>query len=593
MQLVKARIRRFLVWRAKYISNRQFLYIVSILVGLLSGIAAVTIKNTVHLVEVLLTEGISDVDDWLYFLYPLLGIFITVLVVKFVLRQRVGHGIPAALYAISKGKGNLPRKDTFSSIITAAITVGFGGSVGLEGPTVATTSALGSNLGQVLRMNYKTKTLLIACAAAGALASIFNAPVAAIVFAIEVIMIDLTAASLIPLLLASVSAALTSRFFLGNDVLFHFDLSDDFLGSDVPFFILLGLICGLVSIYFSQVYFGISNSLEKIKNQYLRVLIGGSLLGLIVFVFPPLYGEGYGVINALVENDGARVISQIRLVEIDTTFWMVTFALAILMLLKVVATTITLKSGGIGGIFAPTLFMGSTLGFVFSRVFNGLGIAQLSVTNFTLVSMAGLMAGVLHAPLTAMFLIAEITGGYELFLPLMITTAISFITVKYAVPHSVYNLQLAKRGELITHHKDQAVLTLMELKNEIEVNFKVVKPYDCLGDLVKVVSKSSRNLFPVIDEEGRFLGVVTLDDIRDIMFNQAKYKEVVVHELMQAAPEFIYTTDSMDTVMQKFERSGAWNLPVLEGEKYVGFVSKSKLFSAYRQLLCDFYEVEK
>jgi CIC family chloride channel protein len=406
-------------------------------------------------------------------------------------------------------------------------------------------------------------------------------------------MIDLTAASLIPLLLASVSAALTSRFFLGNDVLFHFDLSEAFLGKDVPFYILLGLVCGIVSIYFSSVYFSISNALERIKHKYLRALVGGVMLGILVFAFPPLYGEGYGVINALVENDGARVIDQIRFVTIDHTFWMITFSLAAIMLLKVVATTITLKSGGIGGIFAPTLFMGSTLGFVFSRVFNGLGISSLSVTNFTLVSMAGLMAGVLHAPLTAMFLIAEITGGYELFIPLMITTAISFITVKYAVPHSVYNRQLARRGELITHHKDQAVLTLMELKNEIEVNFKTVGPYDTLGDLVKEVSKSSRNLFPVIDQDQRFLGVVTLDDIRDIMFDHSKYESIVVHELMQAAPEFIYTTDSMEMVMKKFESSGAWNLPVLRGEQYVGFVSKSKLFSAYRQLLRDFYEVEE
>lgn len=593
MKFIQARIQGFLVWRVRYISNRQFIYLISVLIGLISGVAAVTIKNTVHLVEIMLMEGISDVDDWLYFLYPLLGIIITVLIVQFVLRYRVGHGIPAALYAISKGNGNLSKKDTFASIITAAVTVGFGGSVGLEGPTVATTSALGSNIGQLFRMNYKTKTLLIACAAAGALASIFNAPIAAIVFAIEVIMIDLTAASLIPLLLSSASAALTSRFFLGNDVLFHFDLSDVFNTNNVPFYILLGLVSGIISIYFSTVYFSISNALEKIKHRYVRTLVGGSLLGLIIFVFPPLYGEGYGVINALVENDGARVIDQIRFVDIDHTFWMVTFALAAIMLLKVVATTLTLKSGGIGGIFAPTLFMGSTLGFVFARVFNGLGLANLSVTNFTLVSMAGLMAGVLHAPLTAIFLIAEITGGYELFIPLMVTTAIAFITVKYAVPHSVYNMQLAKRGELITHHKDQAVLTLMELKKEIEVNFRTVGPYDSLGELVKEVSKSSRNLFPVIDENQQFLGVVTLDDIRTIMFDQDKYDKMVVHELMQTAPEFIYTTDSMETVMNKFESSGAWNLPVLQGEKYVGFVSKSKLFSAYRQLLKDFYEVEE
>ncbi len=585
-------IRKILIWRTRHISNRQFIYLLAIGIGLLSGLAAVIIKNTVHLVEMLLTEGIRDVDDYLYFVYPLAGILLTILTIQFILRAPVGHGIPGALYAISKGNGNISVKDTFSSVLTASITVGFGGSCGLEGPTVATTSAIGSNVGQLFRLNYKTKTLLIACAAAGALASIFKAPVAAIVFAIEVIMIDLTAASLIPLLLASVSAALTSTIFLGDDVLFHFDLTARFQSWELPFYVVLGLVSGLLSIYFSSVYFFFSNTLDKINGKYLKAIVGGSLLGLLIYLFPPLYGEGYGVINALVVGDMEQVIGQLRYVDLTQSFWAMLFALIGIMLLKVVATIVTFKSGGIGGIFAPTLFMGSTLGFVFASVMEHLNIAKLSTSHFTLVGMAGLMSGVLHAPLTAIFLIAEITGGYELFLPLMITTAISFMTVKYAVPHSVYTMQLAKRGELITHHKDQAVLTLMQLGNEIEKNFKTVGPYQSLGDLVKVVSASSRNLFPVVDESNQFLGVVTLDDIREIMFDKEQYDTVQIHMLMQSAPEFIQVNDTMEVVMEKFESSGAWNLPVVENQRYIGFVSKSRLFSAYRKLLREFYDGE-
>jgi CIC family chloride channel protein len=584
-------LKDFLVWRNKHLKDKQFVYFLSLLIGLISGFVAVVIKNTVHLVELMLTTGISAADEYLLFLYPVLGVFITVLVVRFVLKAQVGHGIPNALYAISKGNANMDKKGMYSSIISAAITVGFGGSVGLEGPTVATTTAMGSNLGKTLQLNYKTKVLLIACASSAALAALFKAPVAAIVFALEVIMIDLSAVSLVPILLATISATLTSRLLFGDEILFHFDLTDSFNPGHTFFYVLLGITAGVVSVYFTRVYFFIASTMEKIKSIFLRALLGAGLLGALIYAFPPLYGEGYSIINALITGHEADALAKISWLPQSDNFFIVVAALAALILLKTVATVLTLKSGGVGGIFAPSLFLGTLTGYAFARLVKGLGLADLSTSNFTLVAMGGLMAGVLHAPLTGIFLIAEITGGYDLFLPLMITSSIAFITVKYATPHSVYTRQLAQRGELITHHKDRAVLTLMNLKSEIETNFSPIEPYRSLGDLVQIVAKSQRNLFPVVDEKNRFLGVVALNDIREVMFLPEKYEELKVHEVMTSAPEFIYESDNMEVVMQKFDSSGAWNLPVLnEDGIYKGFVSKSKLFSAYRTRLKDFYD---
>ncbi len=584
-------LKQFLVWRGRNLKDKQFTYILSVVIGLLSGLTAVVIKNTVHLVELILIKGISQTDGYLYLVYPLVGILLTVIVVRMLLRHEVGHGIPNALYAISKGSANMNKKGIYASIISSAITVGFGGSAGLEGPTVSSTTSMGSTLGQLFKLNYKTKVLLIACASSGALAALFKAPVAAIVFALEVIMIDLSAVSLVPLLLSSIAATLTSRLILGEDILFHFDLSDAFNPSHSIFYVMLGVTAGLVSVYFTRMYFFIARWMEKINHRLLRALLGGLGVGLLIFLFPPLYGEGYSIINALIEGDEERALSGILWLPELSNFGMVVLAFVAIILLKTIATILTLKSGGVGGIFAPSLFLGTITGYTFARFINGLGLANLSNSNFTLVAMGGMMAGVLHAPLTGIFLIAEITGGYELFLPLMITSSIAFITVKYASPHSVYTRQLAQRGELLTHHKDQAVLTLMNLKNEIETNFVTVRPYQTLGNLVEAVAQSNRNLFPVVDEENQFLGVVTLNDIRKVMFDRSQYDSMAIHELMTAAPEFIYQSDTMEHVMEKFDASGAWNLPVIDMEgKYVGFVSKSKLFSAYRNRLKDFYD---
>jgi len=423
------------------------------------------------------------------------------------------------------------------------------------------------------------------------MASLFNAPIAAIVFAIEVIMLDLTTASMIPLLLSSASAAITSHLFFGDETLFHFNITESFRFADIPYYLGLGIFTGVASLHFFQAFTIVNRVFDKMKRQRNKTILAGSLLGLLLFLLPPLYGEGYETMNAIIRGQPFDVLKR-SLFEgfSDNTYVMLAFILA-LGLLKVYATTLTFRAGGVGGAFAPTLFMGAMFGFFYARSVNHFGLGDLSESNFTLVAMAGMMAGNLHAPLMAIFLIAEITGGYELFVPLMITSSIAFVTVKQFNPHSIYTTQLARRGELITHDKDQAVLTLMKLHREIETDFATVGPYDKLKDLVRVIAKSKRNLFPVVDEKNCFIGVVNLNEIRHIIFNQDLYDETFVHDLMNDAPEYVRKEDSMESVMEKFESSGAWNLPVLDDQGgYLGFVSKSKLFSAYRNLLKEFYD---
>lgn len=578
---------RLLLWRHKHIKHRQFVLILSALVGFSTGLAAVILKNLVHFIQHALTSGFAREINYLYFVYPLIGITVAVLFMKYILKKRIGHGIPSTLYAISKKSSIMPRHNMFSSIIASTFTVGFGGSAGLEGPTVSTGSSIGSNIGQVLRVNYKTVTLLLGCGAAGAMAGIFNAPIAAIVFALEVIMLDLTMASLVPLLVASVSAALTSHLLVGSERLFNIRLHEAFDASDVIFYILLGIVTGLASVYFIKMYWFISNKFEAIGSAWNRLLVGGLLLGIMVLFIPPLYGEGYKTIHALLNGQYQEIFYGSPFYEHRHNIYLAIGLLTVMLLLKIVATSITFGAGGIGGVFAPTLFMGATAGFVFAKIVNVFKISNLPETNFTLVGMCGMIAGVLHAPLTAVFLIAEITNGYGLFLPLMITGTIAFMTVQYFVPHSVYTMQLAKRGELITHHKDKAVLTLMKLHTEVETDFKTVSPSATLGDLVKVVSEARRNIFPVVGEEGVLHGIVLLDNIREIMFKQELYNEVKVESLMIEPPAHVSSEETMDSVMKKFEETGAWNLPVIDNYQYIGFVSKSKLFNAYRKILLE------
>ncbi len=590
----KSWLTKFLVWRAKHISHRQFVAILSILVGFTSGVGAVLLKNLTHFFQHLM-EGrlVQYYHHAFYFVFPIIGLALVRVIIKYVLRKKVSHGIPSTLYAISKKKGIIARHQMFGSLITAPITVGFGGSVGLEGPTVATGAAVSSNIARALHLNHATRILLISCASAGALSSIFKAPIAAIVFAIEVFSLDLTLVSLLPLLLASLSAIITSYFFFGDDALLPFTIVDGFTISDVPFYIILGVFGGITSIYFHETYTRIQNFFDKISSPVQKLLLGGVVIGLLLFLVPPLYGEGFDTMNNLVQgNTDAVLQSNILKLDLDNA-WVVIILLAGLVAFKIVASALTFGAGGVGGIFAPTLFMGSLMGNCVAKLINHLGLFKnmVSESNFTLVGMTGLMAGVLHAPLTAIFLIAEVTGGYELFIPLMLTAAISYAIARYAHPHSVYAVELARKGELITHNKDQAVLIFMEIDKVIEKNFTAVYPNMTLGEIVnKAVVKSNRNIFPVVNEKnGELLGIILMDDIRPIMFDQSLYDKVLATDVMQTPPNVIYLeNDKMSSVMQKFQDSGAWNLPVVKNGKYEGFISKSKLLTAYRRELINY-----
>lgn len=562
--------------------------ILAVLIGLSVGFAAVIIKNSVHLIQALLTNNIANnYHNYLYFVYPFIGIFITVIFTNYILKQRVGHGIPSVLFAISKNNGIIKSHNIYSSIISSALTVGFGGSVGLEGPTVATGAAIGSNIGRLFHLNHKQIILLLGCACAGAMSAIFKAPIAAIVFALEVIMLDLTMASLVPLLLASASAALTSYFFLGQDVLYSVDVIGKFNIANVPYYILLALLTGLVSVYFTRMYMKVGDLFSKIKTWRGKLLLGGLTLGILIFLFPSLYGEGYADINSALRGDYSYLFDSTLYYDYKDSIWVTLALFLAIIIFKVIATSATFGAGGIGGIFAPSLFLGVNTGLFFAKVVRLSGV-NISETNFALVGMAGLIAGVIHAPLTAIFLIAEITGGYELFMPLMLVSTVSYATTKIFEKNSVYTIQLAKRGELMTHDKDKAILSWMKIDTMIERNFHPVHIDGTLEDLVDTVTKSTRNVFPVVDDENIFHGLVVMDDIRHIMFKPELYKTTSIENLMFMPSTFVDRHDTMEEVARKFQESGKYVLPVLEDTKYVGFVSRANVFSKYRRMLKHF-----
>lgn len=583
--------KRFLIWRVRHVNNRNFISILSVFIGFGAGIIAFLIKNAVHFTRSFLQNWTTDeYKMYLYIILPISGIFLVVLFIKFILRQPIRHGIPNVLYSISKNNSYIKPHNMFSSIIASTLTVGFGGSVGLEGPTVATSGAVGSNLGRLFHLNYKQITLLLGAACAGAMAAIFKAPIAAIVFALEVIMLDLTMASLIPLLLASSTAVLTSMFFLGKDVLYPVQLEAAFKLSNLYLYILLGILAGLTSSYFTRMYMFIGSVFDKFKSDYSKLLLGALSLGVLIFFFPSLYGEGYEEINATLNGEFYFLFEDTIFERFSGNFIVALILLVGVILMKVIATSATFASGGVGGIFAPTLFTGSTLGLLFALSAQYLGIENISVSSFALVGMAGLLAGNLHAPLTGIFLIAEITGGYGLFIPLMITSTFSYATVRYFEPNSVYTIQLARRKELITHDKDKAVLSLMRIEKLIERNFSTVKPEMSLREFVQIVAKSERNVFPVVDEENKFLGVVFMNDVREIVFKQELYDKIFVHEMMFMPSGIVSPEDTMEDIAHKFQTSGNYNLPVIKDGKYIGFVSRARVFSTYRRMLKHFSE---
>ncbi len=588
----KSLLRKFLIWKYKHISELQFIYILSVLVGFLAGMGTVLLKNLTHYIRLLFElDFFNNYQNSLYFIFPILGLLFVYMIKQIWLKKHIGHGISSTLYAISKLNGIIPRYNIYAALITAPLTVGFGGSVGLQGPAVSVGSALGSNAARLFHMNTKTRMLLIGCAAAGAMASMFKAPIAAIIFAVEIFSLDIAFTSLIPLLLASVSAVVTSYMFLGTDVLLRFELTDKFEVNDILFYIVLGLVTGIASVYFSKVFFGITNFFKQFESRAKRLLIGGIAIGSMLYFIPPLYGEGYGIMNNLLKGDHLSAIGTTPFNLDLSNIWIVIALLLGIAIFKAIAMTTTFGAGGVGGVFIPTLVMGSALGNAFAKIINNIGLDfQVSESNFTLIGMTGLMAGVLHAPLTAIFLIAEITGGYELFVPLMIVSTISFAITKYYVSHSIYTLRLAQRGELMTHDKDQNVLMVLDIDKVIETNFIILKPDMKLGDILKkAVAKSSRNHFPVVNDDHEFLGVIRLDDVRHIMFNSHLYDKVEASSLMHADADIIvYEENSMNDIMDKFKSSGAWNLPVVKHGKYYGYISKSKLLTAYRQQLINF-----
>ncbi len=579
---------KFLKWRAKHIPQQRFVLILSIFIGFFTGLVSVALKNTTHFIQHLLQSGFfTKYYNPYYFVFPVIGIVITVLIKKLI-KHNVGEGVPSTLFAISRKQGFMRGYRMYGSFITSIFTVGFGGSVGLEGPAVSTGSAIGSNLGKLFHLNFKSRILMISCSTAGAIAAIFNAPIAAIIFTIEIFSLDLTFSSLIPLLMASASGAVTSIFLQGNDYLFHYKYIEPFNVADVPFYLLLGVFAAFASVYFHKIYFTVETYFNKFKSTTTRVLVGGLLLGSLIFLIPPLYGEGYETINHLLNGNVQAVIEGSILYDYIEDNWIILLVLLGLVLFKVFATSFTMGAGGVGGVFAPALFIGSSLGFVFSSFVNRLNFVNIPTSNFTLVGMAGLMAGVLHAPLTAIFMIAEITGGYELFVPLMLVSAISFLVTRSITPHSIYTEQLAQKGDVLTHDKDHAILTLLSLEKIVETNFKPVHPEMQLGDLVKVVATSRRNMFPVVNKEQELVGVLTLDDFRHLMFDQSVYTTTTVSQLMSPPPVLIEKSEDMNQVMKKFQDTGAWNLPVVDNGKYFGFISKSKLFSVYRRKLIEF-----
>ena len=585
---------KFLQWKTQYLTHRQFILLLCGMVGVATGFAALAMRSLTHFIEeVLVGNIIRYINYGFYVVFPAVGFLLVYLVKKYVIRKDVSHGIPSILYAVAKQKGIMKRFQAYGSLLTAPITIGFGGSVGLEGPMVVTGAGISSQIARLFHINQSDRMLLLACACAAALAAIFKVPLAGILFAIEVFGLDLTLSSLLPLFLASLSGVLTSYLFFGNAALLPIQVSGNFLMRNIPFYLLLGVVGGFMSAYFTFVYEWVNRFFARFSSPYVRLLIGGAVLGLLVFLMPPLYGEGHEVINHLKEGHPELSLG-------DNIFgwdlhnpWIIILLLAGLAFSKVVATSVTFGAGGVGGIFSPMLFMGGVMGNCFARIINQIEWLphKLPLVNFTLIGMTALMTGVLHAPLTAIFLIAEVTGGYALFVPAMVTAVVSFSIAKYFNKYSIYTMELGRKGELVNQDKDQAILTLMDMQSVIETNFvPVYTDMNLKGVVYEAIRESSRNIFPVLDrEKGSLEGVILLDDIRHLIFEKELYEKVSVLEMMQPPPALIQMgVDTMNQVMDKFQSTGAWNLPVVKDGKYIGFISKSKLLTVYRRKLIYF-----
>ncbi len=579
-------------WRERHIKERSFIIFLALVVGVICGFAAQLLKFLIHVISQVLTSHLSATTaNWLYLVYPVIGIFLVTLFLNFVVKDNISHGVTKVLYAISRRKSRLKKRNMYASLIASSITIGFGGSVGAEGPIVFTGAAIGSNVGQAFRLSPRLLMLLVGCGAAAGIAGIFRAPIAGMLFTLEVLMIDLTGATVMPLLISSITGATVAYVLEGYNAEFFFSQSEPFSMRKIPYVVLLGVFCGFVSLYFTRAMFMMETMFSKLKYRAVKIAIGGMILATLIFFLPPLYGEGYGAINNLLDGDYSKIVDGTFFYVDRDNIWFIACFIGAIILTKVFATSATNGAGGVGGTFAPSLFVGAMCGFLFAfllnNIFDGVGISN---KNFTLLGMAGLMSGVMHAPLMAIFLTAEMTGGYNLFLPLLIVSTLSYMTIRIFEPYSIYTMRLAKQGDLLTHEKDKSVLTLLKIDSVIERDFKTVRPDMNLKEVVDIIATSNRNLFPVIDAEGMLVGVVLLDDIRNIMFRPDLYKKMHVTRFMSMPPARIEINQPMEEVMRIFDKTNAWNLPVVENGKYIGFVSKSKIFNSYRRVLrhyCD------
>lgn len=585
--------KRYLSWVNKHLSNRQFLILSSVLVGLSAGLASVILKSAVYYIHLLFTYDYNfSFQYYLLLLLPMIGIVGTVIYIKYFLKGKFGKGSAYILHAIAKKSSVVEKATMYSHMVTSAITVGFGGSAGLEAPIVVTGAALGSNYGHANLLNYKDRTLMLACGSAAGIAAVFNSPIAGVMFAIEVLLTDISLNAFIPLIMAAATGALCSKIILKESILFTFTLRQPFDYTNIPYYILLGILTGFVSLYYARMYLFIDSKFKKIKSSiFLKAIIGGLVLGLLIYLFPPLFGEGYESIKILAAGEPSVFLKNSLFSFFADNEWFILFFVGAISLIKVIATSITLNSGGNGGNFAPSLFVGAYLGFFFSRLVNMLKIKVLPESNFAIVGMAGILAGVMYAPLTGIFLIAEITGGYELIIPLMIVSASTYAIVKHFEPYSMDTRELAKLGHILTRNKDKNILTLLDINQIIETNCSPVPSNATFHELTKIIASSKRNIFPVIDKDKNLLGIITLERIREILFELEEYKDTPAVELMDSPPDVIQMTEEMSSVMKKFDNTGAWNLPVVDGQKYVGFVSKSSIFNKYRnQLISNFTE---
>ncbi|MCL2097753.1 MAG: chloride channel protein [Bacteroidales bacterium] len=573
----------------KRLPYRQLIVVLAFATGLLSGLAAVLLKHAVHLVQWVLTGWFNTTaDSLLYLLYPGIGMLIALLYVRYVVKDDISHGVTKVLHAISRKDSKIKRHNCYSSIAASSVTIGMGGSVGAEAPIVYTGAALGSNLAQFFKLDYRSITLLLGCGAAGAVAGIFKAPLAGIVFTLEILMLDLSLSSILPLLVSSVTATSVSYFMLGNTVSFSTALVPFNIGN-LPYYLALGIFCGFGALYFTRATLAVEQRIKRILNPFRRWFLCALGLGLLIFIFPPLYGEGYGALSALLNGDCMAAAGTTLYGGFSENVWFILLFFIAVFFFKILSMSFTNAGGGVGGTFGPTLFMGGIVGFLVARLINVSGIHTVPEANFAMVGMAGMMSAVMTAPLTAIFLIAEITGGYGLLMPLMLVSATSFFTIRGFEKHSIYTKRLALSGDLITHDKDKAVLTIMQLDALVEKDFISVTPDTSLGELVKVISLSHRNLFPVLNHGGALVGVVALDDVRKVMFDTQRYDTTTVDSLMKMPKAFVHSGDNMQSVLDKFESAGVWNLPVIDEKGlYIGFVSKSKIFSSYRNLLQQF-----